>query len=172
MQEMWVQSLGWEDPLEEGMATHSSILAREIPWTELPGRLRSIGSQRVRHDWSDLAHMHAGNWDPTGHTVCQKKKMHLTFLPWQKYLPTNAEARVKCIILRSSAPRHSSLVTDVFLSSACSPQTFPCHPQSHTFYTPRSSGECVREHPAFTPKLCPHPSKQPHLGHYSGNTSI
>ena len=48
--EMWVQSLGWEDPLEEGMATHSSILAQEIPWTELPGRLRSIGSQRVRLD--------------------------------------------------------------------------------------------------------------------------
>ena len=50
MQEMWVQSLGQEDPLEEGMATHSSILAWRIPWTEKPGRLQSIGSQRVRHD--------------------------------------------------------------------------------------------------------------------------
>ena len=47
---MWVQSLGWKDPLEEGMATHSSILAWRIPRTEEPGRLRSIGSQRVRHD--------------------------------------------------------------------------------------------------------------------------
>ena len=47
---MWVQSLGWKDPLEEGMATHSSILAWRIPQTEEPGRLRSIGSQRVRHD--------------------------------------------------------------------------------------------------------------------------
>ena len=51
MQEMQVQSLGWEDPLEEGMATHSSILAWRIPWTEEPGGLQSIGSQRVRHNW-------------------------------------------------------------------------------------------------------------------------
>ena len=47
---MWVQSLGWEDPLEKEMATHSCILAWEIPWTEEPGRLQSIGWQRVRHD--------------------------------------------------------------------------------------------------------------------------
>ena len=47
---MWVQSLGWEDPLEEGMATHSSILARRIPWTEEPGGLQSMGLQRVGHD--------------------------------------------------------------------------------------------------------------------------
>ena len=44
-----VQSLGWEDPLEEEMATHSIILAWEIPWTEEPGRLQSMGLQRVRH---------------------------------------------------------------------------------------------------------------------------
>ena len=49
-QEMWVQSLGQEDPLEKGMATHSSIPACRIPWTEEPGRLQSVGSQRVRHD--------------------------------------------------------------------------------------------------------------------------
>ena len=51
----WVWPLGWEDPLKEEMATHSSVLARIIPWTEEPGRLLSIGSQRVRHDWSDRA---------------------------------------------------------------------------------------------------------------------
>ena len=50
MWETWVPSLGWEDPLEEGMATRSSILAWEIPWTEEPGGLQSMGSQRVRHD--------------------------------------------------------------------------------------------------------------------------
>ena len=50
MWETWVQSLGWEVPLEEGMATHSSILARRIPWTEEPGGLQSMGSQRVGHD--------------------------------------------------------------------------------------------------------------------------
>ena len=54
--EMQVGSLGQEDPLEEGMETHSSILAWRIPWTEEPGRLQSIGSQRVRHNWTDLAH--------------------------------------------------------------------------------------------------------------------
>ena len=47
---MWAQSLGQEDPLEEGMATHSSILAWRIPWTEECDGLQSIGSQRVRHN--------------------------------------------------------------------------------------------------------------------------
>ena len=50
MQETWVQSLGRKDPLEEGMATLSSILAWKIPWAEEPGRLMSIGLQRVRHN--------------------------------------------------------------------------------------------------------------------------
>ena len=50
MQETWVWSLGRKYPLEEGMATHSSILAWRIPWTEEPGGLQSMGSQRVGHD--------------------------------------------------------------------------------------------------------------------------
>ena len=50
MWETWVQSLGREDPLEEAMATHSSILACKIPWLEEPGGLQPMGSQRVRHD--------------------------------------------------------------------------------------------------------------------------
>ena len=49
-QETWVWSLGWEDPLEKGMATHSSILDWEIPWTEEPGELQSVGLHRVRPD--------------------------------------------------------------------------------------------------------------------------
>ena len=52
MQETWVQSLGWEDPLEEEMATHSSIPAWEIPWTEEPGGLQSMGSQK---SWVQLS---------------------------------------------------------------------------------------------------------------------
>ena len=52
---MWVQYLGWKDPPEEEMATHPSILAWKILWMEEPGRLHSIGSQRVGHDW---AHTH------------------------------------------------------------------------------------------------------------------
>ena len=50
MWETQVQSLGWEDPLEKEMVTHSSILAWRIPWMEKPGRLQSMGSQRVGHD--------------------------------------------------------------------------------------------------------------------------
>ena len=50
MQEMWVRSLGGEDPLEESIATHSSILVGKIPWTEEPGGLQSMGSQRGGHE--------------------------------------------------------------------------------------------------------------------------
>ena len=59
MQETQVQSLGWEDPLEKGMSTHSSILTWRIPWTEGPGGLQSVVSHRVGHNWSDLASTHA-----------------------------------------------------------------------------------------------------------------
>ena len=52
MRETWVRSLGWEDLLEKEMATHSSTLAWKIPWMEEPGRLQSIGSQRVIHIYS------------------------------------------------------------------------------------------------------------------------
>ena len=55
----WVRSQGWEEPLEEEMASHSSTFAWRIPWAEEPGRLQSMGSQTVRHDWSDWAHRHA-----------------------------------------------------------------------------------------------------------------
>ena len=57
-EETWAWSLGREDPLEEEVATHSSILAWRIPRTEEPGGLQTTGSQRVRHDWSDQAHAH------------------------------------------------------------------------------------------------------------------
>ena len=56
MQETQVQSLGREDPLEKGMATHCSILAWRIPWTEESGGLQSMGSQRVSHDWATNPH--------------------------------------------------------------------------------------------------------------------
>ena len=58
MKVMWVWSLGWECPVEEGMATHSSILVREIPLTEELDNLQFIGLQRVRHDWSKWACTH------------------------------------------------------------------------------------------------------------------
>ena len=58
MRETQIRSLGQEDPLKEGMATHSSILAWRIPWTEEPGGLWSVGSQNVGHNWSNWAHTH------------------------------------------------------------------------------------------------------------------
>ena len=56
MWETWVPSLGWEDSLEKGTATHSSILAWRISWTEGPGRLQSMGLQRIGHDWETFIH--------------------------------------------------------------------------------------------------------------------
>ena len=56
MQDTWVWSLGWEDPLKKGMATHSSILAWRIPRIEKPGRLQFMGSQRVEHNWAINTH--------------------------------------------------------------------------------------------------------------------
>ena len=58
MQETWIRSLGWEDPQEEGMAIHSSILAWRIPWTEKPGGLQSMGSHRTGHDWVTNTYTH------------------------------------------------------------------------------------------------------------------
>ena len=60
MQETWVWSLGQEDPLEKEMATHCSTVAWKIPWTEDPGRLQSMGSQRVRHNWATSLHFTSG----------------------------------------------------------------------------------------------------------------
>ena len=68
MQEIWVWLLGREDPLEKEMATHSSILAWKIPWTEEPGRLQSMGLQRVRHNlvtWITCLNSHSKRiWEP------------------------------------------------------------------------------------------------------------
>ena len=57
VRETWMWSPSWEDPLEKGMATHSSILAWRIPWTEEPGRLQSTGLQRVGHDWVTFTYL-------------------------------------------------------------------------------------------------------------------
>ena len=60
VQETRIRSLGREDPLEEGIATHSSVLAWRIPWTEEPGGLQSMGPQRARHDWAASTFTPAG----------------------------------------------------------------------------------------------------------------
>ena len=81
IQETTVRLLDWEDLLKKGKATHSSILTCIIPWTEEPGRLQSMGSQRVRHNWSDWTHTHSQQkvnnyiqlkfWNQSTHTTNQ-----------------------------------------------------------------------------------------------------
>ena len=79
MQQTCVCSLDWDDPLEKGMATHSSILAWRIPWTEEPGRIHSRGSQRVEHSCGTNTHTHTHT-----HTVC---KDWTVFPLYQPYTP-------------------------------------------------------------------------------------
>ena len=67
-----VWSLGWEDPLEKEMATHSSILAWRIPWTGEPGRLQSIGSQRVGHDWETGTGIHSRGLTDKQNSECDE----------------------------------------------------------------------------------------------------
>ena len=69
----WVRSLGWEYPLEKEMAVHSRTIAWKIPWTEEPGRLQSMGSQRVGHDWATSLHFTSKD-DAVKvlHSICQQ----------------------------------------------------------------------------------------------------
>ena len=78
IEETRVLSLGGKDPLEKGMATHSSILAWRIPWTEEPGGLQSVGSQRVRHNWIS---MHA-YWCTGISSVQSLSRVWLFVTPW------------------------------------------------------------------------------------------
>ena len=90
MRETWVRSLGWEDPLEKDMATHSSILAWEIPWTEEPGGLHSMGSQRVIHDWATSLHFTSESgrswelrmWINHGCTISYSERFGLALPGW------------------------------------------------------------------------------------------
>ena len=80
MQETWVQSLGWEDPLEEGMATHSSIRAWKIPWTEEPGKLQPMESQRVRH--AHCLRKQLESESETHSVMSDSLQLHGLYSPW------------------------------------------------------------------------------------------
>ena len=75
----WVSSLGQEDPLEDSMATNSSILAWRIPWTEEPGKLQSMGSQRVGHDWATYDYDYDISFIKRNKLRCKTMKF------WKKY---------------------------------------------------------------------------------------
>ena len=109
MEETWVQFLGQEDPLEKGLATHSSILAYRISWTEEPSGLQSLGLQRVGHDWSDLARQRQTDSQACISTASSKSlsrtgegKVDLEVQgggggkgTYWAYLPTRSEAKFK-----------------------------------------------------------------------------
>ena len=89
MQETWVWSLGQEDPLEKEMATHSSILTWKIPWTEEPGGLQSMESQRVGHDWAQL-----GLWDACCRLFSGHRQQMFAFYKDEMYRDTpNSNSR-------------------------------------------------------------------------------
>ena len=110
---MWVWSLDREDPLEEGMATHSSILAQRIPWTEEPWGLQSIASHRVGQDWSNLAGMHArylDSWNiqpPSGQIRCSTL--------WSFHQPSSI-LHIP-VLLYSMYEKHHHRSTDLWFSS-------------------------------------------------------
>ena len=82
MRETQVQSLGWEDPLEEEMATCSGILAWKIPWTEEPGRLQSMGSQKVRHYWAtEHTHTHTHTHTKSHYKSIRSKRILFEQVP-------------------------------------------------------------------------------------------
>ena len=94
MRETWVQFLGGEDPLKNGMAIQSSILAWKIPWTEKPDRLQSTGSQRVGHDGANSLHFTSLSvcilswWLNDKEFTCQYRRFELNLwvrkIPWRR----------------------------------------------------------------------------------------
>ena len=109
-QEMWAQSLGREDPLEKGTTTHSSILAWRFPWTEEPDGLQSMRSQRIGHDWSDLAQhgTHLGYHRAVTYTSNKsserelKKTISFTVISKRiKYLRINLIKKVKDLYMKN-----------------------------------------------------------------------
>ena len=139
IEETWVRSLNQEDPLEEGVANHSSTLAWRIPWTEEPGDLQSLESQRVGHDWSDLAYMQASKRSSMFHVASFPNSSHISSVqslscvrlfvtPW-----IVAHARLPC-----PSP------TPGACSNSCSSSRW-CHPIISSSVVPFSS--CLQSFP-------------------------
>ena len=97
MQEIQVWSLGWEDPLKKGIATHSSILAWTFPWTKEPDGPQFMGSQRIRHDW--VTNTHACNQADV--YLYLRVVSHWKFVLWTQSLPLWQESILKIISLEN-----------------------------------------------------------------------
>ena len=135
--ETWVQSLGGEDPLEKGVATHSSVLAWRIPCTEEPGVLPSIALQRVRHDWSYLA----GKPSSSLYTHCKllafKWHTHstVTVLKWKVKVLVTQSCGTLCDPMdrspwnspdRNTKMAHYALLQRIFLAQGLNPGLLHC----------------------------------------------
>ena len=141
MRETWVWSLGWEDPLEKEMATHSTILAWRIPWTEEPGGLQSTGSQRVGHDWAPSLHFtHFSHpYMTTGKTIALTrwtfvgKVMSLLFNMLSKlviaYLPRSKSLLISWLQLPSAVilepKKRKSVIVCIVSPSICHEVMWP-----------------------------------------------
>ena len=142
LQETWVRSLGWEDPLEKEMATHSSIPAWRIPWREEPGRLQSMRSQRIGHDWA-TSFFHFD-------TQFIKNFLNFIYFWWNKW---NQVGKLKLFLLFSPpwphGLQHARLPCPSLFPGVCSisyPLSQHCHPTILSFITPFSS--CPQSFPA------------------------
>ena len=124
-----VWSLAWKDPLEEGRATYSNILAWRIPWTEEPGGLQSTALQRVRCDWSNWAHMH----NTLCFAQCKNNRIKMCFCsyllvwPWEALL-----ASLKNFLRYSNCKMHSKISNICVTLNSLVSKT-QAHPQN-TFF--------------------------------------
>ena len=121
---MWVRSLGWEDPLEQEMVTHSIILVWKIPWPEEPGRLQSIGSQRVGHDWAHeqipnmraIAPVNGFMWEIAFY-FCLSKCYVNKFMSWQLSLyPNLCINTIPAALLPTFLPIKHKFLSSTFFS--------------------------------------------------------
>ena len=114
IQQMWVGSLGQEGPLEKEKTTHSSILAWRISWREEPDRLQSIVSYRVRHNWSDFAHIDIlfSRWPSGKESAClyKRHKRH-GFDPWVGKIPWRRKWQSAPVFLSGKSHRQRSLAS-------------------------------------------------------------
>ena len=123
---MPVQIMGWEDPPEEGMATHSSILAWRIPWSEEPGGLQSTGSQRIRHDWSELAHMYIDTERTGRMDVSQRAGVpNLWDLRWSWCNNHRHVVHNRCNALGAKRLGNPAIETSFHMAQSCSCQSIP-----------------------------------------------
>ena len=127
---MWVRSLGWEDPLGEEMVTHSNILAWRIPWTEEPGRLQSMGSQRVGQDWAHTCRKSKIEYWKSEFSSFQFSSFAqscLSATPWTAALQaslsiTNSQSLLKLMSIESVIPSNHLILCHPLLTP---PSVFP-----------------------------------------------